>query len=229
MPRTRKYGRKRSAYRKKRTYKRRSVAAKTVKQLRTQLGIGKPETKVNDVISGSTTVSTALTAMDYHFSSLGQGLTNLDRIGRVVTIKSFKFRMGIVPDPANTDSGLVRLIYVLQYSPNNTSGSINALMTAEQVLQTSTDIFSPYQFDQNGYKILYDQTFSFPAGENGSIKALDVSLPVRNLNVEWTETDTTGNSTNLKKGYIRGFIMYYGFGGSPPLFDLWQRTIFLDG
>jgi len=128
--------------------------------------------------------------------------------------------MTIYPNSAATQPGEVRLICIHQKFPNA------SLMSPAGTLQTVTNIHSPYQYDTSGYKVLYDKTFSFSIDRMN--KYLNVNLPVKGISTEWTEADTTGNSANLTKGYVRLFIMYNGFAGSVPSYDLYQRVYFVD-
>lgn len=197
------------------------LARLTIPKLRRRLGVSKPEIKIVDTVSAPTNISATLNGLAYGLDP-SQGLTNLDRVGRSIVVKSYKFRMTIYPDPAATDGGEVRMIWIRQSNPNT------SLQSPANTLQTVTNIHSPYQFDQVGYKVLYDKTFSFSMTDFRN-KYLAVSLPgVKDTMTEWLEADTIGNSTNLVKGYIRGFIMYNGFGGTAPSYDLYQRCEFMD-
>lgn len=212
----------RRRYRKRAKPVKKTVGSMTLPKLKTKLGINPPELKLWDVISSPTNISTTLSGIDFGYN-VTQGLTNLTRIGRAIRIKSYQFRMTLYPNPAAGTSGSIRMIWIHQKYPNQ------SLQTPAATLQTVTNIHSPYQIDQSGFSVLYDKTFTFAIVDSKN-RYLNVSLPMgkKGKEVRWSEADVTGNSANLERGYIRGFIMYAGFGGNVPSYDLYQRVQFLD-
>lgn len=198
-----------------------SSIKKLVKQSLKELNVDTPEVKIFDTISSPTNITTTSTTMTSGMI-IPQGLTDLSRIGKSIKIVRYTFRMTIYPDPSATDPGEVRMIWIRQAFPNQ------AVQTPSGTLQTVTNIHSPFQFDTSGYQVLMDRTYSFPLATMEN-KYLVVSLPfVNGKRYEWTEGDTTGTVANTVKGYIRGFIMYNGFGGTAPSYDLYQRVYFVD-
>lgn len=191
----------------------------SVSKLKKVLDIHPPETKIHDDLSTSN-ISTTLSGLP-NPTTIPQGLTNLTRLGRAITVKSLRVRINIIPDPTATDPGEVRIVYWLQKYPNG------SLMTPANYLQTVTNIQSFRQVDQSGYRVLYDKVHQFSMQDFRN-KYLTLSLPVKNTIVEWNEADTTGNSANLQQGYIRGAIMYANFGGVAPSYDIWQRLSYQD-
>lgn len=188
-------------------------------KLKKALEIKAPETKVYDTLTTGN-ITTSLTGFLAPIT-MAQGLTNITRLGRSITLKSMKVRMNLIPDPTATDPGEVRVVYWLQKYPNGN------LLTGSEILQTVNNIQSFYQFDTSGYRILYDKTFSFSMADFRN-KYIKFNLPVKGQVVEWTEADTTGNINNTTQGYIRGAIMYANFGGTVPSFDSWCRVIYTD-
>jgi len=191
----------------------------SVRKLKKVLAVPTPEPKVHDDLS-TATISTTLSGLP-NPTTIAQGLTNLTRLGRAITIKSFRVRINLIPDPTATDPGEIRIVYWLQKYPNG------SLMTPSEYLQTVTNIQSFRQVDQSGYRVLYDKVHSFSMADFRN-KYLTLSLPLKGTIVEWNEADTLGNSANLRQGYIRGAIMYANFGGTAPSYDIWQRVTFTD-
>jgi len=191
----------------------------SIPKLKKALQVPTPEAKVHDDLS-TATISTTLSGLP-NPTTIAQGLTNLTRLGRAITVKALRVRINIIPDPTATDPGEVRIVYWLQKYPNG------SLMTPSEYLQTVTNIQSFRQVDQSGYRVLYDKVHQFSMQDFRN-KYLTLSLPVKGTIVEWNEADTTGNSANLRQGYIRGAIMYANFGGTAPSYDIWQRLTFTD-
>lgn len=212
----------RRRYRKRAKKATKAVGSLTLPKLKTKLGLSPPEIKLVDTISTPTNISTTLSGMTFGYN-VSQGLTNLTRIGRAILVKSYHFRMTLYPNPSATVPGQIRMIWIHQKFPNQT------LQTPANTLQTVTNIHSPYQIDQAGWSVLYDKTFTFSVVDFKN-RYLNVSLPLgkKGKQVRWSEADTNGNSANLERGYIRGFIMYSGFAGNIPSYDLYQRVQFAD-
>lgn len=196
-----------------------TVGTMTVPVLKKALGIRPPEVKVFDTLQIANIGTTATSMLNP--STVPQGLTNQTRLGRAITVKRFQVHLTLIPDPSATDPGLIRVIYFLQKYPNSN------LLTSAEILQTNTALDSFYQFDSSGYRILYDKVFSFAVNDPKN-QYVKMNLPCRGELIEWTEGDTLGNQNNLTQGYIRGLIMYNGFGAFAPSYNLWQRLTYTD-
>jgi len=188
-------------------------------RLKKALHIQRPETKVKDTLSIAT-CQTDLTVVDYG-TLIPQNLTNLGRIGKQVVLQSYRVRLNVIPNPTATDPGEVRVVFWYQTYPNS------SLMTPSNYLQTLNNIQSFRQFDQTGYRVLYDKVHQFSMTDFRN-KYIQLSLPVKGKHIEWTEADTSGAANNIRQGYIRGAIMYANFGGTAPSYDLWQRVTYTD-
>lgn len=233
-----KYKKGRKPYVKRRYYKTKSYAGKSVykfakemAQPGAQLAVSYLKSKLGlnterhwlDTVESEFNPTTTLAAGGYALT-IPQGDTSNDRNGSGVRLVSYEINGYVRSSHLATTAGSVRLIVVGQ---KVTNGNIIA---ASEVLDVTTNITSPYNMDTEGYTILYDNTFDMLGyGSNANQKNFHISVPIgNNWHLKWTDADTTGAAANVQKGYIRMFYMYQGFATTAPILSLYTRVKWVD-
>jgi len=196
-----------------------------IKQLKKKLGLN-TENKNYDV-SGTQAITGACAPWLTPTASLAQGNTNITRSGNSLRITHWKLRGTIYNAAANVNYQQVRVICTFMAN-SPTAGTV---VTPAQLLQTTTNIVSPYNTDLEGVRVIYDKIFVIKPQITGQVVVVPFKFkwsPSYDMgHVQWTDADTTGLVANMTKGIIRIFI-FDDQGANHPSVDYYSRVHFVD-
>jgi len=183
-----------------------SLAGKQgIKMLKKKLGLN-TENKNWDVTATQTSTASMASFLSPTVN-LAQGNTNQTRNGNGIRITHYKFRGVVYNDSGNTNYQRVRIVFVRQ----EVLQPVGDFVTPAQLMQDVTNIDSPYNTDLQGVKVIHDQTYMIKPYSTGTIAQTPVKIKwtpgYDEGHVQWSDADTTGATTNLTKGLIRGFFM----------------------
>jgi len=228
--RSRKYGRYNRKATKRWWHKPARLAATSLvgvglKALKKKLGLN-TENKNWDQI-GTQTLTGAVVPFLAPINGLAQGSTNTTRTGNGLRVTHYTVKGSFQNVTANVNSQQIRMIITFQPTMT-TAGTV---LTAGQLLQTTTNIDSPYNTDLEGVKIIYDKTFVITPQFSGQVITRRYKFKwapsYDDGHVQWTDSDTTGTSGDVVKGYLRCWI-YDDQSANHPTMSWYSRVHFVD-
>lgn len=196
-----------------------------IKMLKKRLGLN-TENKYWDDVQLNTATAT-LTAHSTPMANIAQGNTAITRNGNGIRVTHLKFKGSVQGIAANPNNQLVRVIVTYQKSdvdPGN-------FVSSAQILQFNNNIYSPYNSDLQGVKILYDHTFNIQPKVASAVTTVPFTFTwspgYDEGHVTWTDADTTGSSTNMIKGLVRVFF-YCDQLANFPVLNTYTRCHYVD-
>lgn len=196
-----------------------------IKALKMKLGLN-TENKNWDISSGGASSGTIATHMN-PLIGLAQGNTNTTRTGNGGRITHWSLKGYWANNVLNSAQQQVRVIITLQKEVVSTTSGVSAA----QLLQTTTDINSPYNTDLTDVKVLYDKISIVKPNFSGQIAynrfKYKWSPSYDDGHFSWTDADTTGAVANQLKGVIKCFIMT-DQASNFPIFTTYSRVHFVD-
>jgi hypothetical protein len=182
------------------------------------------EVKQLDVV-GSYTATSTLATFASPFLNIVQGIDDADRIGASFEVKNCPINVTMYAGAASASAVFVRFILVKQNRMQQ------AALAAGSILETSTNIRSPYALDvTKSFTILKDKTFKLSAltsGEDSAFKQLKFTYTPKGCHeCTFTQADTTGVIGNMTEGNLQLMIMYQG--ATAPTLDFWCRPNWVD-
>lgn len=199
------------------------VSGAAIKTLKKKLGLN-TENKFWDITTTAApngTLGTALTPA----AGIAQGDTCSTRNGSGLRVTHYSVKGYLTSVPASATDFQVRVIVV--YQKNAQQGQV----TPAQILQSQTNINSPYNSQLEGIKIVKDkiimfhpQTTTFPVVHRCNIKW---TPGYDEGHVTWTDADTTGASASIIGGFFT-VLMMTDIAGNTPVWTFYSRTHFVD-
>lgn len=196
-----------------------------IKALKKKLGLN-TENKNWDVTVTQTTTAGLLQLLT-PFAGIVQGNTNNARSGNGMRVTHLNIKGCVQGLATNANNQLVRLIVTHQKDDVDAGNFV----TPAQLLQDSVNIYSPYNTDLQGVKVLYDETIRIAPTITSVITTIPISIKwdpsYDDGQVAWTDADTTGVAGNMTKGLVRLYVMADGLANFPTI-TLYSRTYFVD-
>jgi len=157
------------------------------------------------------------------YFAIPQGTTGSSRVGSDCRVKSVQTTVNISADAASV---LTRSVRVIMYAiPDYRASSTNT--TPAAILDTTSDIISPYNMDTQGYRI-FDRTYRIgAANQPNAQKQFRISWRPKDWKLKWNDSDTTGAVAALEKGYFN-FCAMTDVATNPPVITTFTRTKFVD-
>ena len=195
-----------------------TLSAGAVKLLKNRLGLN-TESKWLDTTQSGTTTGTAVNTT--YFMTVPEGNTANSRNGDSFRLAHCNSKLLLTASSAATSPALVRVIFYTQ-------PVVQTIITPTDILQDPTNIITPYNMDSEGFKVLYDKSFSLgPFLGATPQKLIKFKYNPLDHHVKWTTADTTGVSTALTAGYLRCCI-FTSATLNFPTFNQYTRIHFVD-
>lgn len=196
-----------------------------IKALKKKLGLN-TENKNWDASTGGATSATLATHVN-PLIGLAQGNTNQTRTGNGCRITHWSLKGYWSNNVLNGFQQQVRVVITLQPKVVSTTSGV----TPAQLLQTPTDINSPYNTDLQDVKVLYDKVMVIKPNYSGQIATNRFKFKwapsYDDGHVTWTDADTTGAVANQTQGIIKVFTMT-DQASNFPIFTTYSRVHFVD-
>lgn len=204
-----------------------SMSVAATNALKKKLGLNTEQKNFDN--TGASVVGSTIGGIVDPSSGIAQGNTNTTRAGNSLRITHWTVKGNINTNPANLGSTQVRLM--VTYQPTLTTAG--TVVTANQLLQVSNNVNSPYNTDLEGVSVLYDKTYVLPAqsvalGTSTTRYKIKINPPYQQGHVQWTDADTTGANANLIKGFYRFWIMTDQAIGLAPTVFFYSRVHYVD-
>lgn len=170
-------------------------------------------------------VTNTLTNFTNPYAAIIQGLTDTQRTGSSIEVKSLQFNLNIKAGAASSTPTLVRLIILKQ------SVMQGIAPAAGTVLETTTSVLSPYALDKTrGFTVLKDVVVKLGGNTQGftnAVKTIKWSYrPQHCHQIKYLQASTTGGLADMTFGNVACFIMYEG--ATAPTIDYYSRAKFID-
>jgi hypothetical protein len=194
-----------------------------IKALKMALGLN-TESKNYDVTSTS---ALSLTMAGYvsPMGALAQGLTNNTREGNSIRCTHWNLRIKLDKPALQSVDSAVRIICFRQ-------DQCATLTTGADLLQSPTLLYSPYNTDLQGVKVLYDKVFELHSDFAGDLRTIYKNIHIKfgydDGHSVWLDSDTTGNTASLQKGYVVMMAMTDTVAGAAANITYYSRLNFVD-
>jgi len=186
------------------------------------------EVKMRDA-TGTPAVGTSLATLESPFLNIAQGLTDANRIGSHIEVKSYRLVAQFACGTISTGPAIIRIICLKQNQMQN------AVLTGASVLSDPTNIRSPYLEDkQRSFTVLKDTTFTLSAFNSGNKDTLKRWVwnynPKGCHSIKWDTADTTGAAASMLEGNLQIMVMYELPSGvaSAPTVKTYSRAKWVD-
>lgn len=196
------------------------LGASAVKTLKNKLGLNTENLYVD--INSTTTLTTSLAMQISPHEGITQGDTSSTRSGRSIRLTHWTYRGHIYHNVSNTAGSQHRCI--ITYQPMSPATTV---LGASAVLQSQTNINSPYAINLAGLKILFDKTFVTSSATNPIQKFKFKYSPLQH-HIRWTSADTTGVLANVEEGAVQVFWFSNEVGVNYSTIYSYSRMYYVD-
>jgi len=203
--------------------------------------IGRPENKFFDLANQNNTFTTGATYVLSPIFDVGQGVTNVLRLGNEVSVKKIELNMMFFCAPVVTAGGIVvgpydqsvdfRLTVLTEKAIGSARAILGTTMLATDLYQApaANPVYTPYaissQEEGKQFRIIFRKSFNIGVVDSPG-KALNKALRFKTpLPVKWVDNTTTHHSTN------RIYVMIecnLANNNSVPQIDWYSRVTFSD-
>lgn len=193
-------------------------------QLKKKLGLSS-ENKSFDT-TGSVTLSQTATALINPAAGIARGTSGITRVGTQCRITHNSFKAHLHCSSAQVGGVICRIIWFLQPTVDT---SASGQLGAADILQSATNIESPYNQNLTGCKILSDKKYIVCQGTTSMVVKTDFkwSPSEKDGIVQWTEADTTGAAVAIVKGLL-SCLVYTDGAVNQPVIVFYNRVHFVD-